>query len=845
MGSWSARAGFAGCLLAVVVLGLAASGLSQAGSRKPPASLSAPTISGSARQGSTLGASTGTWTNSPTAYAYQWQRCSSSGGSCSNIAGATANAYTLAATDVGRTMRVRVKASNRDGSATAVSAATPVVAAAAGPPAPVSPPTISGVAEELRTLTASSGTWSYAPTAYAYQWQRCDTAGAACADLPGATSTSYVLAFADAGSTLRVRVTASNASGSSSATSQASPVVKAVSLTLPVRAAFYYAWYPEGWSQTPHATPSLGFYDTSDPAVIKQQIAAMQYGGIRAGIYSWDRTATTNGAVARFPTFLSASQGTGFKWAIYYEAEGYGDPDVATIQSDLAYIVSNYAGSSSYLRIGGRPVVFVYSSPGDGCAMAARWNAANTVGAYLVLSNPWVDNEPTLTESAPYGGSYTGAVRVAASDLDGDGKAEVVTAPGAGMPVTITVSSGSGAQLGSFPVADMGTAGAFVAVGDVAGDARPEIVVGAANGSRIDVFSYDSGVATELAGFAPGLPAGARVAVGDMLGTGKGQIVAASGGGVAPQVAIFDGAGAPLGGFAPYDATFTKGVSVAAGDVTGDGRADIVLGSGNGARTEVRVVDAAGNVLISPWEAYPGFGGALTVATADVDGDGRGDVVTGAAGGPHVRTFTLRLGRPSGLGSFFAYDPSTSGQISVAAADVAGEGTADVVVGSAPGQPNQARVFGNVRDCAAQPDAWHEYLVTASGEAAMGRDSFTISPGLWRYSDGSPSLERDAARWSANVADLAASGADWQLVLSFNEWTELTSVESAAQWASASGYGTYLDALHNFGTAHATTAAATETVDATIATTATTTAAEFPLGHRAHGDHADRARGRR
>jgi hypothetical protein len=813
----------------------------------PPALVSAPAISGTARVQATLTASTGTWANAPTSYAYQWQRCGAGGGGCANIAAATTGTYVLVAADLGRTVRVRVTASNHYGSSSASSPVTGVVQPPNTPPVLTAPPTISGTAEELGTLTALPGSWQNDPTDYAYQWQLCDVSGGACVDAPGASGTTFSPSFGDVGRALRVSVTASNPYGSASALSAPTPPVRAVSLSLPVRAAFYYAWYPEGFSQTPHYTPSLGLYNSGDPNVIRQQISALQYGGIQAGIYSWDRTSVTNDAVARFPTVLSASQGTGFKWAVYYEAEGYGDPDVATIRSDLEYIRANYASSSSYLRVGGRPVVFVYSSPGDGCAMSARWNAANTIGAYLVLSDPWVDNEPLLSSTAPYGPTSTAAVRVAAGDLDGDGKAEVVTAPGAGTPLAITVSSGTGTQLASFPVADMASnAGAFVAVGDVAGDGRPEIVVGAADGSRIDVFSYQGGTATELTSFAPGLANGARLAVGDVLGTGKAQIVAASGAGTAPQVAIFTGDGSRIGGFAPYDASFTKGVSVAAGDVTGDGRADIVLGSANGTRTEVRVVDANGNSLLTPFEAYPGFGGALSVATADVDGDGLGDIVTGAAGGPHVRTFTTRLGRPSGLGSFFAYDPSTNGQIWVAAADVAGEGTADVVVGSAPGQPSQARVYGNVRDCASQPDAWHEYLVTASGEAGMGRDAFTVSPGLWRSADASPSLPRDPARWSANVADLAASGAEWQLVLSFNEWTESTSVESASQWASASGYGTYLDALHGAFSP----LAATEAIQASALRTGLPAGAppageglrapapgrppaDFPLGHQA------------
>jgi hypothetical protein len=65
-------------------------------------------------------------------------------------------------------------------------------------------------------------------------------------------------------------------------------------------------------------------------------------------------------------------------------------------------------------------------------------------------------------------------------------------------------------------------------------------------------------------------------------------------------------------------------------------------------------------------------------------------------------------------------------------------------------------------------------------------------------------LARDTARFSKNVRDLVASKQPWQLITTFNEWGEGTAVESAKDWASASGFGTYLDALHNNGQASST-----------------------------------------
>jgi hypothetical protein len=189
----------------------------------PPASLSAPLVSGTARELETLSASNGTWSGSPTGYAYQWQR---SGGAqiWTDVPAASSASYTLAAADVGHAVRVVVTASNTSGSASAASAATATVLPV--PPTSLSPPLVSGTARELETLSATTGSWSGSPTGYAYEWHRCDEAGA-CGTIPGASNPSYTLAATDVGFAVRVVVTASNAGGSTSALSGLTPIVVA------------------------------------------------------------------------------------------------------------------------------------------------------------------------------------------------------------------------------------------------------------------------------------------------------------------------------------------------------------------------------------------------------------------------------------------------------------------------------------------------------------------------------------------------------------------------------------------------------------------------------------------
>jgi hypothetical protein len=86
-------------------------------------------------------------------------------------------------------------------------------------PITVSPPTVTGTAQQGQTLTATPGAWTAPDATFAYRWQRCDAAGANCADVAGATTSTYAVTTADVGATLHVVVTATNRFGSASATS--------------------------------------------------------------------------------------------------------------------------------------------------------------------------------------------------------------------------------------------------------------------------------------------------------------------------------------------------------------------------------------------------------------------------------------------------------------------------------------------------------------------------------------------------------------------------------------------------------------------------------------------------
>src|SRR5262249_23102523 len=238
--------------------------------------------------------------------------------------------------------------------------------------------------------------------------------------------------------------------------------------------------------------------------------------------------------------------------------------------------------------------------------------------------------------------TFTGGVRVATGDVTGDGVADIIAGKGPGGGSQVRVFNGvTGAPLsgtlGSFSAYRAGaTSGVYVEAGAVNGDGKADILTGTEQGAAplVKIFSGVDG--SLITSFTVGSgTTGVRVAAGDVNGDGLADIVTGEGPGGVPRVCVFDGySRAELYDFFAYEYAFRGGIYVSASDITGDGKADIVVGPGAGRAPEVRAFHGADTAYLAKFVAFdPTFTGGVRVGTVDADGDGRADIVA-AAGAP-------------------------------------------------------------------------------------------------------------------------------------------------------------------------------------------------------------------
>lgn len=307
---------------------------------------------------------------------------------------------------------------------------------------------------------------------------------------------------------------------------------------------------------------------------------------------------------------------------------------------------------------------------------------AGSSGTGLVRVQTTDANPTTRFDLYPYGVGFQAPIVTAVGDVNGDGIPDIVTAPGGNAPSHVRVFDGNTGQqlvgnIGSFyanPVSYTG--GASLAVGDVNSDSRADIIVGNEGGLRsvVNVFDAATGALfTAFTAYASNNVA-VRVAAGDVTGDGVPDIVTGAGVGGGPHVKVFNVAGGSAvenSSFFAYASTFLGGVYVAAGDINGDGRADVVTGAGAGGGPHVKVFGGLGlpGTQLASFFAYsPSFSGGVRVAVGNVPNFGNGVLtVAGNNGSVHVKRYDASFierssyfGAPGNNGGFVAAVGPTS-----------------------------------------------------------------------------------------------------------------------------------------------------------------------------------------
>lgn len=292
--------------------------------------------------------------------------------------------------------------------------------------------------------------------------------------------------------------------------------------------------------------------------------------------------------------------------------------------------------------------------------------AGNGGGPHVVAFNP--TNGEQVYSFMAYSSSFRGGVTVAAGDVDGDGYDDLVVAAGIGGGPHVKVFNGrTGKLIREFMAYETSfTGGVYLAVADADGDGKGDIITGTGVGGGPLVKIWDGGSGQMLSAFSAyesSFRGGVTVAAGDLNSDGLAEIITGTGPGGGPLVRVFDGrTGGILRSLLAFDTSFRGGVSVAAGDIDGDGKVEIVAGIGAGATPAARIYRGDNFAIMNSFSlGSSNLAGGVRVGCVDLDGDGRADLVVAGGAGSSSAAYGYSGLSLASLRTFTAFDTFTGG----------------------------------------------------------------------------------------------------------------------------------------------------------------------------------------
>lgn len=276
-----------------------------------------------------------------------------------------------------------------------------------------------------------------------------------------------------------------------------------------------------------------------------------------------------------------------------------------------------------------------------------------------------------VKEFWPYGQNFKGGISITSSDINGDGKEEIITAPLSG--------------------------------------ATPEV----------RIFDENGNLKNKFLAFDASFRGGVNIVAGDFDGNGHDEIAVAPNSLSAPEIRIFDGKGKLKIKFLAYDKSFRGGVNLAAGDLNGDSRDEIVSGPGISGGPHIRVFNNSGKILSQFFAYSKNTNYGVKVAVANIYGrqnKNRPVIISAPASGNSSQIGIFDI-KGNSKGRFSAYGQNFKGGVNLTAGDLNNDGLAEIITGAGPGGSPHVRIFKANGDLI---DSYYAYKEVFDGGVSVG-----------------------------------------------------------------------------------------------------------------------------